>query len=310
MHARFWLVCALAIVVIGWAISPRPAQAVEKSGTAIAVVQSTFVEGGAGDRMLTVDGPLYMGDVIRTGPTGQAQITLLDNTKLVVGPNSYMTVDAFVFDSNNQAQKVTLNAVRGAFRFLTGTSRKDAYTIKTPTATIGVRGTEFDFSVARGQMAFALYEGEARLCNRRRECVVLSDPCSIAVSQRFRPVRAPASLDERKQLLANAFPFIDKQKRLRSGFRVDTSSCSLAPAGFGPRGADVAPSGFASFGGSGGGSGSFSSFSSFGGAAVAGPSATGGNGNNGFGNGGEGSEGSTETGNPGQGGGGGGGKNH
>ena len=111
-------------------------------------MQSTFVEGGAGDRMLIVDGPLYMGDVIRTGPSGQAQITLLDNTKLVVGPNSYMTVDAFVFDSNNQAKKVTLNAVRGAFRFLTGTSRKDAYTIKTPTATIGVRGTEFDFSVA------------------------------------------------------------------------------------------------------------------------------------------------------------------
>ena len=153
-------------------------------------------------------------------------------------------------------------------------------------------------------MAFALYEGEARLCNRRRECVVLSDPCSIAVSQRFRPVRPPVSLEERKQLLATAFPFVDKQKRLRSGFRVDTSSCSLAPAGFGPRGADVAPgrSGFASFGGDGGAG----TFSSFGGAAVGGPSSPigGGNGNNGFGNGGEGSEGATETGNPGQGGGG------
>ncbi|HEY5081755.1 MAG TPA: FecR domain-containing protein [Bauldia sp.] len=48
--------------------------------------------------------------------------------------------------------------VRGAFRFLTGGSPKDAYSINTPMATIAVRGTEFDLDV-EGQT------GKARLAH-------------------------------------------------------------------------------------------------------------------------------------------------
>ena len=60
-----------------------------------------------------------------------------------------MTIDAFVY-SGNSAQKVSIDAVKGAFRFITGISKKDAYSISTPTAVIAVRGTEFDMHVDRG----------------------------------------------------------------------------------------------------------------------------------------------------------------
>ena len=51
-----------------------------------------------------------------------------------------MVIDAFVFNNDNTARQVSISAVRGAFRFIAGKSSKDAYSITTPTATIGVRG--------------------------------------------------------------------------------------------------------------------------------------------------------------------------
>ena len=103
----------------------------------------------------------------------------------MVGPNSQLVIDKFVFKSETSAKEVSINAVRGAFRFITGVSPKQAYSIHTPMATIGVRGTKFDFSVdSDGRMDFVLYEGSARLCDLSGRCVVLSGSCSIAV---FKP---------------------------------------------------------------------------------------------------------------------------
>ncbi len=121
------------------------ARAVSPSGTAVSVVPNAAAAGTTGRRTLQVDGDVFMGDKVQTGPGGEAQIQFKDSTKLVVGPNSSMTIDAFVFDANNKARKITMNAAKGAFRFITGTSQKQAYTINTPTSTIGIRGTRFDF---------------------------------------------------------------------------------------------------------------------------------------------------------------------
>ena len=181
--------------------------AAEPSGTVVAVVQSSEAAGAAGTRRLVTRGPVYMGDTIRTGARGEAQIQLADDTRLVVGPNSSMVVDAFVFDRRGTAKQVSLNAVRGAFRFITGSSRKSAYQIKTPTATIGVRGTQFDFSVdRRGQLNFALFEGQARICGRRGRCTVLSGACSVAVFPRSGTARRLPAGNERTRLLRTRVP--------------------------------------------------------------------------------------------------------
>jgi hypothetical protein len=220
---------AAAALIASVVASSGSAVAVEKGGVVVDVSQFAAVDGTAGARTLVVDGPVYMGDVIRTGPKGTAQILLRDDTRLVVGPSSYMTVDSFVF-SGDKARDISLNAVRGAFRFITGLSAKQAYEIRTPSATIGVRGTRFDFSIDwRGRMALALYEGAAQLCNRRKECIVVSGTCSVALTQRFRPTK-PLSPDEQRGLLSSAFPFLEKQKTLKAAFQVDTSDCDVQPA--------------------------------------------------------------------------------
>ena len=131
---RIFLGAAMACAAIEGPALAQP------SGVVLAVVQQSEADGETGKRTLMVEAPIFAGDRIITGPIGEAQVKFRDNTKLVVGPNSMMIIDAFVFENDDTARKISINAVRGAFRFISGKSPKDAYSITTPTATIGVRG--------------------------------------------------------------------------------------------------------------------------------------------------------------------------
>jgi hypothetical protein len=200
--------------------TPTPAPAAQPSGTAVAVLQSAEANG----HTLAVQAPVFTGDKIVTGPVGQAQLLFRDQTRLVIGPNSRLTIDAFIFKANTPTD-VSINATKGAFRFITGIGPKQAYSIKTPEATIGVQGTKFDFSVTGGRTNFVLYEGAARLCDHTGHCTTLSGACSVATVSPHRPVeRTPAA--SRAATLAT-FPFLRAQRGLRRDFRVDTSSCSV-----------------------------------------------------------------------------------
>jgi hypothetical protein len=123
-----------AALVVGPAVDAQP------SGVVLAVVQQSEIDTATGRRLLEQEAAVFSGDRIITGPNGEAQVKFRDDTRLVVGPNSMMTIDAFVFNDDDTARQISINAVRGAFRFITGNSPKDAYSITTPTATIGVRG--------------------------------------------------------------------------------------------------------------------------------------------------------------------------
>jgi hypothetical protein len=137
MHFSSLLRICVAVAVVAFATSGTLARA---DGVVLAVVQQSEVDSTTGRRTLMVETPVYSGDRIITGPSGEAQIRFRDNTRLVVGPNSTMIIDAFVFADDDTARQISINAVKGAFRFIAGNSPKDAYTITTPTSTIGVRG--------------------------------------------------------------------------------------------------------------------------------------------------------------------------
>src|SRR5690606_42119301 len=84
-----------------------------------------------------------IGDRVVTGPSGQVQILFSDRTELVVGPRSALLIEDYLLRNDGSAGKFAINALSGTFRFVTGGAPKDSYVIKTPTGTIGVRGTAF-----------------------------------------------------------------------------------------------------------------------------------------------------------------------
>jgi hypothetical protein len=220
---------ASLLLALGLVTAATAAEASAPSGTAIAVIQQSEAQGSGGKRMLAPQGPVYSGDRILTGSIGQAQLRFRDGTKLVVGPNSSMIIDAFVFADDNTARQVSVNVVRGALRFMTGGSPKDAYSITTPTATIGVRGTEFDVSVdptQGGTTRVAVFSGATNTCDKnRRNCVEQVAGCNVTVVAPGEVPRRQGSLSQRQADVARYFRFVQSQRTLLSAFRVDTSDC-------------------------------------------------------------------------------------
>ena len=80
-----------------------------------------------------------------------SKITFKDDTKVNVTENSRLLIDDFVFDpKKSDAGKLTMKVAMGTVRYASGQVGKtnpQNVDIKTPTATIAVRGTDFNMTV-------------------------------------------------------------------------------------------------------------------------------------------------------------------
>jgi hypothetical protein len=84
-------------------------------------------------------------DTLVTGPDGAVGVTLADDTLLSAGPNSILAIERFIYDG---AKPGVLEAAltKGTLAVVSGRIAKqapDAMRVKTPSAILGVRGTEF-----------------------------------------------------------------------------------------------------------------------------------------------------------------------
>jgi hypothetical protein len=110
-------------------------------------------------RSLAVGSDVFSNEVVRTGEAASAQLVFLDSTNLSLGPRSAVTLDRFVYNPDRNTGRVVVRASRGVFRFVTGTQPSRDYTVETPVATIGVRGTIFDLLVRSDRTTVVLVEG-------------------------------------------------------------------------------------------------------------------------------------------------------
>jgi hypothetical protein len=85
-------------------------------------------------------------DVIVTGADGSAGITFSDNSLVSVGPNSVFAIDKYNFDSTTHVGEFEGNLKKGRLAAISGKMVKqspESMKIRTPSAIMGVRGTEF-----------------------------------------------------------------------------------------------------------------------------------------------------------------------
>ena len=85
-------------------------------------------------------------DVIVTGPGGSVGIVFLDASLVSAGPNSALAIDRFTFDSTTNQGAFDTSLKKGTLAVVSGKIAKqspDAMRVKTPTAILGARGTEF-----------------------------------------------------------------------------------------------------------------------------------------------------------------------
>ena len=125
---------------------------VAASAQSIGSAAAVKPEARGGGSPLQTGSSLYANETVSTGQGGTAELQFNDNTKLSVGPSSNVRLDKFVYDpSNKGAGKLAINATKGAYRFITGEQDKKNYEIKTPYATLGVRGTVLEIVVVPGK---------------------------------------------------------------------------------------------------------------------------------------------------------------
>lgn len=102
---------------------------------------------GQAPRTLGKGLPLREGDRLTTSEGGSAIIKLEDGTRMTVRPNSELVVQQYQFRENAPDNSMLMQLVRGGFRAVTGLIAKgspNAARVQTNTATIGIRGTDFD----------------------------------------------------------------------------------------------------------------------------------------------------------------------
>ena len=88
---------------------------------------------------------LQMNDNVVTGK-GRLRLDFIDDTRVDVTENSRMTIDEFIYDPATQKGALSMKATLGAVRYASGQIAKNSrqrVNIRTPSATINVRGTDF-----------------------------------------------------------------------------------------------------------------------------------------------------------------------
>jgi len=103
-----------------------------------------------GDKLLAeLSLGILSNDDVRTGD-GRMAIQFLDDSVLKLTEHSKIVVDEYIFDPNPSKSKLSLRMASGTARFISGSLgkiKKENISIKTPSATISVLGTDFTTTV-------------------------------------------------------------------------------------------------------------------------------------------------------------------
>jgi hypothetical protein len=85
-------------------------------------------------------------DTIRTGRDGSIGVVFSDDTFLSLGPESVLVIDEFVFAPKQGEFSIVIRMLKGTAAYLSGIISKlapESAHFKTPTASVGIRGTKF-----------------------------------------------------------------------------------------------------------------------------------------------------------------------
>lgn len=136
---------AVAVWAVGCACAAS-ASAQNAAGTIKRLDGSArIVDTRGGERQAAVGEAVHAGDRLATGRDSALGMTLADGTLLSIGPNASLSLQNFSYDPTTREGSVLVAIARGAMRMVSGLiARSDPrqVRIQTPTATVGIRGTD------------------------------------------------------------------------------------------------------------------------------------------------------------------------
>ena len=109
-------------------------------------------------RVLKIGDAVYANERIRTASAASAALMLQDDTRISLGERATIRIDRFEYDTTKQNGNALITVFRGITGLVSGFLAKsggDHVRVRTPTATIGVRGTDFMVDVTAPDEDFA-----------------------------------------------------------------------------------------------------------------------------------------------------------
>ena len=99
-------------------------------------------------RLLSEKSEIRVGDVISTEKNSFAQIKFTDGGQMTLRPDTQVKLDQYEFEEKVATGKETtaLSLIKGGLRKITGligSRNRDGFKLRTETATVGIRGTDF-----------------------------------------------------------------------------------------------------------------------------------------------------------------------
>lgn len=158
------------------------------------------------------DTGIEMRDTITTA-NGRAGITFKDDTKVQITEHSRLVIDTFVYDDSRKTGKLSMKMALGTIKYASGQiARNDPQqvVVETPTATIGVRGTDFSGTVDEiGRSTIILLPScPTGWRNIQRDCIVGSitvttDIGTVVLTRAFEAVNVQSRIAQPKSFILN-----------------------------------------------------------------------------------------------------------
>jgi len=153
---RFIIKAIVSTGLVCLSIVITPVQAAPGVGKAIISIGSVVTTSKDGvEKKLKRRGKVFEGDTIKVGNKSRVQLRFVDNQLVVLKANTVFRIDEYKFkDKKDQNKSAALSLLKGGMRSITGAigkSSRDKYKVKTPVATMGVRGTHYVIQICDGQ---------------------------------------------------------------------------------------------------------------------------------------------------------------
>src|SRR2546425_10562266 len=128
------------------ALLSAPGLALAQAGRFLLAVGDVVVARGPAEIRAATGTPVQSGDTIRVGPASNAQIRMTDEPIVGLRPGTVFRIDAYEYSGQAEARSI-FSLLKGGFRTVTGAigrlHSRERYAVRTPTATIGIRGTHY-----------------------------------------------------------------------------------------------------------------------------------------------------------------------
>jgi len=175
--------CLFAVVALVGSGGFEQAAALPIVGNAQTVVRDVKGKLEAELRTLVIDSDVFLDEEISTGANSGTRIVFKDGTNLELGENSRLKLTKLVFDPDPNKSEIAVKALVGVFRWTSGNLPASNYHIATPVATIGIRGTSLEWTVANsGLTTVALARGAVTVTDSRGNSVTLKPNEATTIS--------------------------------------------------------------------------------------------------------------------------------